>query len=230
MMSASPPRRDVVEREGHSEASRAARLFLKRLFDICMATCALLVFSPLLVLVSSAIWLIMGRPIFFCQERLGFRGRPFTLCKFRTMRDKRDEHGAFLPDVERLTHLGRALRSATLDELPELINVLRGDMSLVGPRPLPVHYRPLYSATQWRRHEMPPGMAGPVLANGRNALSWEEKFARDVWYVDHWSLWMDIQILMLTLRPDLGPPGANTQGGPGNGHAPGYGAFFHDDH
>jgi lipopolysaccharide/colanic/teichoic acid biosynthesis glycosyltransferase len=155
-------------------------------------------FSPLMALIALAIWITMGRPILFRQPRIGYRGRVFTIYKFRTMTEERDENGNLLPDEQRLTPLGRFLRSLTLDELPELFNVLKGEMSLVGPRPLLVEYRDLYTPEQWRRHEMPPGMAGPVLASGRNLLDWEEKFRLDVWYVDHWSLWLDFKILLRT--------------------------------
>jgi len=178
--------------------NRRIQLPLKRAFDILVSALLLFLFSPLFFLISLLIRLTMGQPIFFRQPRLGYQGRPFVIYKFRTMTDDRDEQGNLLSDQQRLTRLGRFLRSLTLDELPELINVLKGEMSLVGPRPLLVEYRDLYTPEQWRRHEMPPGMAGPVLAGGRNTLSWEEKFALDVWYVDHWSLWLDFQILART--------------------------------
>jgi len=141
----------------------------------------------------------MGRPILFRQPRLGYKGQPFILYKFRTMNNHRDEWGNLLPDEQRLTWLGKILRQLSLDELPQLINVFKGQMSLVGPRPLLAEYRDLYNAEQWSRHQMPPGMAGPVLAYGRNALSWEEKFERDIWYIENWSLWLDFKILTLTL-------------------------------
>lgn len=175
-----------------------SQLVIKRLFDITVSTGLLVLLSPLFLLVSVAIHRSMGRPVLFPQLRLGHRGEIFTMFKFRTMSDGRDECGELLPDEQRLTRLGRLLRSLTLDELPELINVLRGDMSLVGPRPLLVEYRDLYTPEQWRRHEMPPGMAGPVLAGGRNTLTWEEKFALDVGYVERWSLGLDVKILAAT--------------------------------
>lgn len=167
------------------------QIILKRFFDLIISTFLLFAFSPLFLLISFLVRLTMGRPILFRQPRVGYQGRPFVIYKFRTMTEEQDEQSNLLPDEQRLTRVGRFVRSTTLDELPELINVLKGEMSLVGPRPLLVDYRDLYTPEQWRRHEMPPGMAGPVLADGRNALDWEEKFKRDVWYVDHWSLWLD---------------------------------------
>jgi len=192
--------------------SRRTQLALKRVFDICFSGLLILAFSPLFLLISLAIRLSMGPPVLFRQPRIGYQGRVFTIYKFRTMNDGPDEQGNLLPDEQRLTWLGRFLRSLTLDELPELFNVLKGEMSLVGPRPLLVEYRDLYTPEQWRRHEMPPGMAGPVLADGRNALDWEEKFKRDVWYVDHWSLWLDFQILARTAWKVLKREGVSAEG------------------
>jgi sugar transferase EpsL len=192
--------------------SRCIQLAIKRAFDITVSLTGLILLSPLMALIALAIHLSMGTPVLFRQPRLGYQGRPFVLYKFRTMNDNRDEQGNLLPDEQRLTRLGRFLRSTTLDELPELINVLRGEMSLVGPRPLLVEYRDLYTPEQWRRHEMPPGMAGPVLADGRNALDWEEKFQRDVWYVDHWSLWLDFKILARTAWKVLKREGVSAEG------------------
>ena len=191
---------------------RRIQLHIKRLFDIMMSLLLILLFAPLMLLIALAILITMGRPILFRQPRIGYRGRVFTIYKFRTMNDARDEQGNLLPDEQRLTKLGRFLRSLTLDELPELFNVLKGEMSLVGPRPLLVEYRDLYTPEQWRRHEMPPGMAGPVLASGRNLLDWEEKFRLDVWYVDHWSLWLDFQILARTAWKVLKREGVNQPG------------------
>jgi len=192
--------------------SRRVQLALKRAFDLVASFIALVALSPLMSLIALAIWVTMGRPILFRQPRIGYRGRVFTIYKFRTMTDERDEQGNLLPDEQRLTGLGRFLRSLTLDELPELFNVLKGEMSLVGPRPLLVDYRDLYTPEQWRRHEMPPGMAGPVLASGRNLLDWEEKFRLDVWYVDHWSLWLDFQILARTAWKVLKREGVSAEG------------------
>jgi lipopolysaccharide/colanic/teichoic acid biosynthesis glycosyltransferase/glycosyltransferase involved in cell wall biosynthesis len=172
---------------------------IKRAADIVVSAGCLILFSPVLLLIAVLVALTTGRPILFKQVRLGHQGRAFTLIKFRTMSDARDEGGNLLSDEERLTAVGRFLRGTSLDELPTLLNVLRGDMSMVGPRPLLPEYWDLYSAEQRRRHELPPGMAGPVPARGRNSLTWEEKFDLDVWYVDNWSLKLDMKIFALTL-------------------------------
>ena len=184
----------------------------KRAVDVVVAAVALLVLSPLMALIAAAILLTMGPPVLFRHRRLGLGGREFTLLKFRTMRGRPPGPGAPLDDERRITRLGRLLRALTLDELPELVNVLRGDLSLVGPRPLLPEYRELYTAEQWRRHEMPPGMAGPALAAGRNALSWEEKFAADVDYVRHWSLWLDARVLGLSIWRVLRREGVSAEG------------------
>jgi lipopolysaccharide/colanic/teichoic acid biosynthesis glycosyltransferase len=176
---------------------------LKRVCDAGAAALGLVVLSPLLAAVALAVRLRLGAPVLFRQERPGLHGRPFVLVKFRTMRDATDAAGRPLPDERRLTPLGRWLRSTSLDELPELWNVLRGEMSLVGPRPLLMQYLPLYSPEQARRHEVRPGVTGWAQVNGRNALGWEERFALDVWYVDHRSLRLDLWILLLTLRKVL---------------------------
>lgn len=173
---------------------RSSERALKRGIDVAVASVTMVVLSPLSFLIGCAVLVSMGRPILFRQTRLGYKGRPFVLYKFRTMTDSRDERGDLLPDAQRLTRVGRFLRSTTLDSIPELINVLRGDLSLVGPRPLLPEYRDLYTAEQWRRHDVRPGMAGPVLVGGRNALPWSEKFKLDVWYVDNWSLRLDMKI------------------------------------
>jgi len=172
--------------------------FFKRLFDFVFALAALIVFSPLLLALALLTFLFMGAPIFFTQRRPGFRGVPFKIYKFRTMMNRSDTTGEILPDGERLTPFGRILRSLSLDELPELFNILRGEMSFVGPRPLLMEYLPRYSAEQARRHDVLPGLTGWAQVNGRNALTWEEKFALDVWYVDNWSFWLDIKIILLT--------------------------------
>jgi sugar transferase EpsL len=184
----------------------------KRLLDLAFTIPGLLAISPVFIIVALLILARIGRPIFFCQERPGFNARPFSLYKFRTMTDGRDESGALLPDAQRLTPFGRFLRATSLDELPELFNVLKGDMSLVGPRPLLMRYLDRYTPEQFRRHEMPPGLTGWAQVNGRNALSWEEKFELDVWYVDHWSLWLDVKILALTLREVLKREGISQAG------------------
>lgn len=173
---------------------------LKRTVDIVVALVALVLLSPVLLLVAVLVRTKLGKPVLFRQKRPGLQGQPFMMLKFRTMLDTVDEHGMLLPDVQRLTRFGRLLRSTSLDELPELWNVLRGDMSLVGPRPLLMQYLPLYSSEQARRHAVRPGITGWAQVNGRNALSWEEKFALDVWYVDHRNFWLDVKIMWRTLR------------------------------
>jgi sugar transferase EpsL len=171
----------------------------KRLFDLIASTLALIVLSPIMGLTALLVRIQLGGPILFRQQRPGYKGRPFHIFKFRTMTDRFAPDGSLLPDSERLTRFGRVLRSTSLDELPELFNILRGEMSVVGPRPLLMEYLPLYSAEQARRHDMPPGLTGWAQVNGRNALSWQDKFRLDVWYVDHWSFWLDLKIIFLTL-------------------------------
>lgn len=173
---------------------------LKRLFDLALASMGLLLLSPLFLALILLIRLKLGTPVFFTQTRPGKDGKPFKMFKFRTMTNARGHDGELLPDANRLTIFGRFLRAASLDELPELWNVLWGDMSLVGPRPLLMEYLPLYSPEEARRHEVRPGITGWAQVNGRNALSWNDKFNLDVWYVDHRSLWLDIKILWLTAR------------------------------
>jgi len=185
---------------------------MKRLFDAVLSCIALLVFCIPLMLLA---WLIkrkLGSPVFFRQVRPGLNGQPFLMVKFRTMTDARSFDGQLLSDVERLTPLGRFLRASSLDELPELWNVLKGDMSLVGPRPLLMEYLPLYSAEQSRRHDVRPGITGWAQVNGRNALSWDDKFKLDTWYVDHQSRWLDIKILWLTVRKVLVREGISAAG------------------
>jgi lipopolysaccharide/colanic/teichoic acid biosynthesis glycosyltransferase len=185
---------------------------MKRVFDFVAALLALLLLAlPLLALA----WLIrrkLGSPVLFCQVRPGLQGRPFTMVKFRTMTDERGPDGALLPDAQRLTPFGRFLRASSLDELPELWNVLKGEMSLVGPRPLLMEYLPLYTPEQARRHEVRPGITGWAQVNGRNAISWADKFALDVWYVEHRSLWLDVQILWRTVRKVLVRDGISAPG------------------
>ncbi len=173
---------------------------------------ALMLLSPLFALTAIAILASMGRPVLFRQDRLGQGGRIFGLCKFRTMNDATDAEGRPLPDEQRLTRLGRALRETSLDELPQLWNVMRGDMALVGPRPLLPEYLSRYSQFQYRRHEVRPGITGWAQVNGRNALTWERKFELDVWYVDHRSVWLDMKILCLTLRTVMRRDGISQQG------------------
>lgn len=172
---------------------------LKRFFDLIVSMIALLIFSPLLILLAILIRFRLGSPVLFTQTRPGLHGKPFTIYKFRTMSDALDADGNLLPDAERLTRLGRFLRSTSLDELPELFNVLKGDMSLVGPRPLLMEYLDRYTPEQARRHEVRPDITGWAQINGRNAITWEEKFRLDVWYVDHCSLWLDLKIIVLTI-------------------------------
>ncbi len=184
----------------------------KRLFDLVVASAALVVLSPLLMACAALVAILLGRPVLFRQERPGLHGRPFDLVKFRTMTDARDSDGRLLPDASRLTAFGRFLRSTSLDELPELWNVVEGKMSLVGPRPLLMEYLPLYSPRQARRHEVRPGVTGWAQVNGRNALSWEEKFALDVWYVDNRSFVLDLRILGLTVVRVFRRQGVSAQG------------------
>ena len=185
---------------------------LKRIFDVVVSATALLLLSPVIALVAWQISRKMGSPVLFRQTRPGLRGKPFQMVKFRTMKDAVDSLGNPLPDAERLTPFGQFLRSSSLDELPELWNVLKGDMSLVGPRPLLMEYLPLYSPEQYRRHEVRPGVTGWAQVNGRNSLSWNQKFKLDVWYVDNRSLWLDIKILFLTVKKVLVRDGINAEG------------------
>ncbi len=170
----------------------------KRFFDLVAALFLVALLTPVLLLLGALVRILLGRPVLFRQDRPGMQGRPFTVLKFRTMTERTGPAGEPLPDSQRLTHFGRFLRSTSLDELPELFNVLRGEMSLVGPRPLLMQYLERYSAEQARRHEVLPGITGWAQVNGRNILAWEDKFRLDVWYVDHWSLALDIKILALT--------------------------------
>ena len=185
---------------------------MKRLFDITAAFAALLLLALPLALLTWQVRRKLGSPAFFRQVRPGMHGQPFEMVKFRTMTDARGADGALLPDADRLTPFGRFLRASSLDELPELWNVLKGDMSLVGPRPLLMEYLPLYSPEQARRHEVRPGITGWAQVNGRNAISWEDKFKLDVWYVDHCSLWLDIKILWLTVKKVLVREGISAAG------------------
>ena len=186
--------------------------FSKRLFDLLASALALIVLSPLLALTALLVRLQLGGPILFRQQRPGYKGRPFHIFKFRTMTDRFAPDSSLLPDSERLTRFGRILRSTSLDELPELFNILRGEMSVVGPRPLLMEYLPLYSAEQARRHDMPPGLTGWAQVHGRNALSWQDKFRLDVWYVDHWSFWLDLKIIFLTLAKVFQREGITQEG------------------
>lgn len=185
---------------------------MKRLVDILLSSIGLLLLAiPLLVLIG-LVRRKLGSPVFFRQVRPGLHGKPFEMVKFRTMTDERDSTGVLQPDAARMTPFGQFLRSTSLDELPELWNVLKGDMSLVGPRPLLMEYVPLYTPVQARRHEVRPGVTGWAQVNGRNAISWEDKFRLDVWYVDHRSFWLDVRILWLTVRKVLDRDSINAEG------------------
>ena len=187
------------------------RHFFKRFFDFIIALVGLIILSPLFLILWIGLSMAnKGAGAFFLQERPGKDEKIFKVIKFKTMNDRRDENGNLLPDSERLTTIGRWIRSLSLDEIPQLINVLKGDMSLIGPRPLLVQYLPLYNETQRRRHEVRPGITGWAQVNGRNAISWQEKFAYDVWYVDHLSLSLDIKILLKTVEKVFKREGINT--------------------
>lgn len=185
---------------------------MKRAFDIVATGLAVIVFAPFIAAIALLVRWRLGSPVLFRQTRPGKDGRPFEMLKFRTMIDARDGDGRLLPDADRLTRFGRFLRSTSLDELPELWNVLKGDMSLVGPRPLLMEYLPLYSAEQARRHKVRPGLTGWAQINGRNALSWEQKFALDLWYVDNRSFWLDIKIIARTISNVLKRSGISAEG------------------
>jgi sugar transferase EpsL len=187
----------------------------KRVFDFAVSSMAIVLLSPLFLIVAILVRMSFGRPILFRQNRPGMNAKSFTLLKFRTMTHERDAKGELLPDAQRLTVLGRFLRSTSLDELPELINIIRGEMSLVGPRPLLSEYLDRYTRRQMRRHEVKPGITGWVQVNGRNALAWDQKFALDLWYVDHQSFWLDLRILAKTVwlvlrREGITQPGYST--------------------
>ena len=189
------------------------RRFFKRFFDFWIALVALICISPLLLVVT--IWLHFankGAGVFFLQERPGLHGKVFRIIKFKTMTDERDAEGNLLPDTQRLTPVGRFVRSTSIDELPQLVNVLKGDMALIGPRPLRTHYLPLYSAEQARRHEVRPGISGWAQCHGRNAISWTEKFRLDVWYVDHCTLKTDLNIIFTTIKKVFKREGINLEG------------------
>ena len=187
--------------------------FFKRVIDFTIALVALLIISPILLVVT--IWLHFankGAGAFFFQERPGLHGKIFKVIKFKTMTDERDAEGNLLPDAARLTKVGKFVRSTSIDELPQLVNVLKGDMALIGPRPLLVQYLPLYSPKQARRHDVRPGISGWAQCHGRNAISWTEKFKLDVWYVDHCSLWTDLQVIFITIKKVLVRDGISAEG------------------
>jgi len=184
----------------------------KRIFDVLVSIVILALLFPILLIISIMLLAIQGLPLFFCQRRPGLGGRIFKMCKFRTMHDQQDSSGEKLPDEERITPFGKFLRRTSLDELPELINVIKGEMSLVGPRPLLVQYLERYSPEQARRHEVLPGITGWAQINGRNAITWDEKFRLDLWYVEHWSFWLDIRILFSTLWKVISGEGISQPG------------------
>jgi lipopolysaccharide/colanic/teichoic acid biosynthesis glycosyltransferase len=186
------------------------RHFLKRLIDIAAATCALIILSPILVIIVVVLYFTNKRQVFFFQDRPGKNGKIFRIVKFKTMNDEKDSQGNLLPDMERLSKTGRFIRNASLDEIPQLWNILKGDMSLIGPRPLLVEYLPLYDETQIRRHEVRPGITGLAQVNGRNAISWQQKFQWDVWYVDHLSPGLDVKIFYKTILKVLRSEGINS--------------------
>ncbi|EJG0589756.1 sugar transferase [Vibrio parahaemolyticus] len=185
---------------------------MKRIFDFTASLCGLILLSPIIALVAWKIRKNLGSPVLFRQTRPGLNGKPFEMVKFRTMKDAVDAQGNPLPDSERMTPFGDKLRNSSLDELPELWNVLKGEMSLVGPRPLLMQYLPLYNKEQARRHEVRPGVTGWAQINGRNAISWEDKFKLDVWYVDNRNLWLDIKVLFLTVKKVFIKEGISAEG------------------
>lgn len=172
----------------------------KRLLDLVVSLSSVIIFAPVILTVAILVYLKLGKPILFSQTRPGLHGRPFKIYKFRTMLDAVNQHGDLLPDKDRLTRFGKILRSTSLDELPNLWTIIKGDMSLVGPRPLLMEYLPLYNSEQSKRHLVKPGLTGWAQVNGRNAISWEDKFKLDVWYVEHHSIWLDMKIILLTIK------------------------------
>lgn len=184
----------------------------KRIFDLTFALIALIILSPVLILTAIFVRIFIGSPILFTQQRPGYMGRPFHIYKFRSMTNRFARDGSLLSDAERLTRFGRILRSLSLDELPELFNILRGEMSFVGPRPLLMDYLPLYSPEQMRRHDVMPGLTGWAQVNGRNAIDWPSRFRMDVWYVDNWSFWLDIRIIFMTVSKVVLREGVNQAG------------------
>jgi lipopolysaccharide/colanic/teichoic acid biosynthesis glycosyltransferase len=201
-----------MSRWAFTQKNGGYRRYGKRVLDLTVTISALVLLAPIFAVLALAVRLKLGSPVLFRQQRPGLNGRPFTLAKFRTMTDACDDEGNLLPDKERLTTFGRFLRSSSLDELPELYNVLRGEMSLVGPRPLLMRYLERYDGEQMRRHETKPGITGWAQINGRNDVTWEEKFALDVWYIDHISLSLDLKIIALTFKKTLRRDGISREG------------------
>jgi len=186
--------------------------FSKRLFDLTFALIALVILFPIMLVTAILVRIFIGTPILFKQQRPGYKARPFFIYKFRTMTNRVTHNGSLLPDAERLTRFGHLLRSLSLDEWPELFNIVRGEMSFVGPRPLLMEYLPLYSPEQARRHDVVPGLTGWAQVNGRNTVDWPARFAMDVWYVDHWSFWLDIRIIFMTVWKVISREGINQEG------------------
>lgn len=211
--SGGPPEHDGPGVRGSDAVHPSVHSTVKRLMDLMIAVVGLILLAPVLMMITLVVAATMGRPVLFRQVRAGYRGRPFTIYKFRTMREAYRADGGSLSDVERLTGWGRFLRKTSLDELPQLWNVIRGDLSLVGPRPQLVQYLPLDTPEQARRHEVRPGITGWAQINGRNAISWDEKFRYDAWYVDHWSLGLDARTLLITIIKVIRCEGINERGG-----------------
>ena len=186
--------------------------FKKRIFDLVFALIALIILSPILLIISILVRILIGPPILFKQQRPGYKGRLFYIYKFRSMTNRLSPNGSLLPDAERLTRFGSFLRAFSLDELPELFNILQGEMSFVGPRPLLKDYLLLYSPEQMRRHDVVPGLTGWAQVNGRNAIDWPTRFKMDIWYVDHWSFWLDIKIIFMTIWKVISREGVNQEG------------------
>ena len=206
------PTNDDGAPAGAARQKHFSRELLKRGFDFIVSFVAIVLLAPVLLGIALAVRMLLGHPVLFRQVRPGKDGSPFVLLKFRTMKNLRDPDGRLLPDDQRMTKFGSFLRQSSLDELPELLNVCRGEMSLVGPRPLLMEYLPLYSSVQARRHEVRPGLTGWAQVHGRNSIAWEEKFELDVWYVDNRTLWLDLRILWLTIGRVLGREGVNFEG------------------
>lgn len=185
---------------------------VKRAFDLIFSAITLILLSPVLLIIILIIFFTIGKPVFFYQKRPGYKGKIFKLIKFRTMNDRTDPQGQLLPDKDRLTSVGKILRSTSLDELPELWNILIGEMSFVGPRPLLIKYLPLYSTEQMRRHDVPPGLTGWAQINGRNALTWKQKFELDIWYVDNTNFWLDVKIILMTFAKVFQREGISQEG------------------
>jgi lipopolysaccharide/colanic/teichoic acid biosynthesis glycosyltransferase len=188
----------------------SVKLCIKRIFDVLVSFITLILLSPVFIIIGFIIYIKLGSPIFFIHKRPGKNEKVFKMIKFRSMKDKRDENGNQLPDDQRMTKFGRILRSTSLDEIPELINVLKGDMSLVGPRPLIIEYLPIYNEKQSKRHDVLPGITGWAQINGRNSITWGQKFELDIWYIEHWSLWLDLKILLMTIKKVLIREGINS--------------------